>query len=236
MCVSEHPKIMGEHWLTIVSLCLRPNAKLYTPQQTTLALKEKVFSLSGDDFTIKTAQGTAICQCKGKMISLRDRKKFTDMQGNELFTLSNKMMSIHKSFRGETPDGKADFEIKGKFKLMGSRSVITFRNAADGREIELEIKGDWFDRSAEISWEGRPIAAISRKFFNAREWFGDKQTVSRSISWGILIQRTASLECSAKLIRRIVLRHCCRQRGSQSHRGDLHFAGREGEREVIGRS
>ena len=56
-----------------------PNAKLYSPHQVTLAMKEKVFSLSGDDFTIKTADGTPICKCKGKVLSIKDKKKFTDM-------------------------------------------------------------------------------------------------------------------------------------------------------------
>jgi uncharacterized protein YxjI len=145
-----------------------PSTKLYHPNQVTLALKEKVFSLSGDDFTIKTAEGLDICKCKGKMLSLRDSKKFSDMQDKELFTLSNKLMSIHKSFHGESPDGH-NFEVKGKFKLMGSKSVVTFKNASDGKDVELEVKGDWFDRSAEITYNEKPVAAISRKFFNARE-------------------------------------------------------------------
>lgn len=93
------------------------------------------------------------------------------------------MLSIHKSFHGESPDNKADFDIKGRFKLMGSKSVVTFKNASDGKEIELEVKGDWIDRKAEITWEGRPVATISRKFFNAREFFGDKQTVSLYRRW-----------------------------------------------------
>lgn len=155
-----------------------PSTRLYHPNQVTLALKEKVFSLSGDDFTVRTAEGLDVCKVKGKTFSIRDQKKFTDMEGNELFTLSNKMLAISKSFHGTSPHGGADFEVSGKFKLMGSRSIVTFRNASDGKQIELEVKGDWFDRSAEITYNDRPVAAISRKFFNAREFFGDKQTVS----------------------------------------------------------
>lgn len=47
-------------------------------------------------------------------------------------------------------------------------------------EVELEVKGDWFDRSASITFGGRPVAHISRSFFNVRQIFGDKQTVSDS--------------------------------------------------------
>jgi len=154
-----------------------PSTKLYHPQQVTLALKEKIFSLSGDDFTVKTAEGLDICKVKGKAISLRDTKKFSDMQGHELFSLTNKMLAITKSFHGTSPDGKHDFEVAGKFKLMGSKSVVTFKNASDGKEVELVVKGDWMDRSAEITYMDKPVAVISRKFFNASQFFGDKQTV-----------------------------------------------------------
>ena len=129
----------------------QPHGKFYSPHEVVLALKEKVFSLSGDDFTVRTAEGQDVLKVKGKWISLRQTKKFTDMADNEIFQLSNKMMSIHKSFSAVSPDGAHDFEVSGKFKLMGSKSVVTFKNAADGKPVELEVKGDWFDRSAEIT-------------------------------------------------------------------------------------
>ena len=91
--------------------------------------------------------------------------------------LSNKMLSIHKSFHAESPKGH-DFNIKGHFKLIGNRSTIEFKNAADNNNVELEVKGDWIDRSAAITYGGRPVAEIKRSFFNVREIFGDKQTVS----------------------------------------------------------
>ncbi|EMC91267.1 hypothetical protein BAUCODRAFT_320234 [Baudoinia panamericana UAMH 10762] len=151
------------------------NAHLYSPHQVTLHMKEKVFSLSGDDFTVKTVDGLEVCKCHGKMISARDKKKFTDMAGNEIFTLKNKMLSIHKSFHAESPHGH-DFEVKGHFKLIGSASSVVFKNAADGQQAEIDVKGDWFDRSAELTFGGRPVAHIGRSFFNVREIFGDKQS------------------------------------------------------------
>lgn len=81
------------------------------PHQVTLAMKEKVFSLSGDDFTVQTADGVGVVVCKGKALSVRDRKVFTDMQGNELFTVKNKMLSLHKSFHGEVRTAQ---ELNGK--------------------------------------------------------------------------------------------------------------------------
>lgn len=41
----------------------------------TLVLREKVFSLSGDDFSVKdAATGRTVVKCKGKVVSFRDRK------------------------------------------------------------------------------------------------------------------------------------------------------------------
>ncbi len=37
-------------------------------------MKEKAFSLTGDDFTVKTVSGVDICKCKGKLLSLSDKK------------------------------------------------------------------------------------------------------------------------------------------------------------------
>lgn len=153
------------------------NNALYSPDQVTLQMKEKVLSLSGDDFTVKTVDGMDVCKVEGKTLSLHSKKTFTDMAGKEIFELSNKTLALFKSFRGTSPSGY-DFEVKGHFGLGKSRSTCEFKNASDGRQLELEIKGDWFDRSATIELGGRPVAEITRKFMNVREIFGDKQTVS----------------------------------------------------------
>lgn len=178
-----------------------PNPAFYSPQTTTLQMKEKVFSLSGDDFTVHTVDGLEVCKVKGKVMSFRDSKKFTDMQGNELFNVKNKMLAISKSFHGESPHGH-NFEVKGHFSIGSSKSSVLFKNAADGRDMEIDVKGDWFDRSAEITLDGRPVASIARKFFNVREMFGDKQTVCLDIE---ISYRRAS---TRKLTNTAVLRHC----------------------------
>jgi uncharacterized protein YxjI len=104
------------------------------------------------------------------------------MAGKEIFELSNKTLALFKSFHGTSPTGHS-FEVKGHFAVGKSRSTCEFKNAADGQHIELEIKGDWFDRSATIEVGGRPVAHISRKFFNVREIFGDKQTVRTTLNF-----------------------------------------------------
>jgi hypothetical protein len=54
---------------------LGPNAKFCFPQETTLHMKEKAFSLTGDDFIVKTVAGLEVCKCKGKILSISDKKR-----------------------------------------------------------------------------------------------------------------------------------------------------------------
>lgn len=65
-----------------------------------------------------------------------------------------------------------------QYLVLASKSTVHFKNASNGREVELDVRGDWFDRSANITFGGEPVAHISRSFFNVREIFADKDTVS----------------------------------------------------------
>lgn len=59
--------------------------------------------------------------------------------------------------------------------------VATFHNPATNSSTTLVLKGDFWGGSADIAIEDGPVVAqISRKLFNAREFWGDKQTVRLS--------------------------------------------------------
>lgn len=50
---------------------------------------------------------------------------------------------------------------------------VTFTNlASDNKEIELHIRGDWFDRSANIFLGDVVVASIARSFLNVGNFFG----------------------------------------------------------------
>lgn len=46
----------------------------------------------------------------------------------------------------------------------------------DGQELELKLKGSFFDRNALITWNDLPVARIDRSFLNAGELIFDNQT------------------------------------------------------------
>ncbi|CAG8981785.1 hypothetical protein HYALB_00004727 [Hymenoscyphus albidus] len=173
---------MAHIHLAPVNPPLGVNPNYCVGKQTTLVMKEKVFSLSGDTFHITDEAGLEVVQCRGTTFSLSDRKEFMDTRGNPLFSLRNKLIAIHKTFYAEEAGtGRILFEIKGKFSIGKSKMVATFVNASTQQPVELLVKGDWLDRSATITMGGMVVAQISRSVFNMRELIGGQQSVSISI-------------------------------------------------------
>jgi uncharacterized protein YxjI len=80
-----------------------------------LVIKEKVFSLSGDSFTVKTVDGRPIVQVKGEVLSLSGRKHVSDMQGLPLFDIRKQLIALHATFFCEKAGGEKFFEVKSKF-------------------------------------------------------------------------------------------------------------------------
>ncbi|KAK0282888.1 hypothetical protein LTR35_006680 [Friedmanniomyces endolithicus] len=103
------------------------------------------------------------------------------------------MFALNRSFHGETGRAHHDFEVKGHWKMIGSRSTVTFKNASDGTDVELEVKGDWMDKSADITFAGREVAKISRSFFNVRQLMGDSQSYQVTVAPNVDLSLIAAI-------------------------------------------
>ncbi|TFK96288.1 tubby C-terminal-like domain-containing protein [Pterulicium gracile] len=165
-------------------------------QPVTLKLQEKQRSLTGDSFYIKdAASDQPVLECKAKSFSLHARKEFVDLQGRTLFHLKKKILALHATFEGVSPDDETVlFTVKKSFSFGKVKLNATFRNAADGQEISLALRGDFFDRAVRISPEGPVVGRISRDFFNAREIFSrGAQTYFLTIAPGVDVAMLAAI-------------------------------------------
>ncbi|KAI1635704.1 DUF567-domain-containing protein [Biscogniauxia mediterranea] len=168
-------------------------------QSETLVLKEKVLSLSGDSFDVKTVGGQPVFRVEGSAFSLSGRKKVLDVQGNHLFTIRKKLIALHATYYAEDPSGNQVFEVKGKFSIGTSKSVGTFTSVG-GKQECLLMKGDFFDRKADITDEAtkQPVAHIDRNFFNVRELVGGQQTyvvtVAPNVDMAIIVAMCICLD------------------------------------------
>jgi uncharacterized protein YxjI len=85
-------------------------------QTETLVLREKVMSLSGDNFDIKLANGQPILKVEGKVMSISGRKKVYDMNGNHIFSIVKEHFHIHTTYVVEDPRGLKLMEVKSSFQ------------------------------------------------------------------------------------------------------------------------
>lgn len=117
--------------------------------------------LRNTNVTIKTAEGLDVCKIQPSWRSARCKRKFSDMQGNELFTMRIRRSKLLLSYVRESPSGHS-FPVKGKLSGWHWRSVCTFVNASDGKAMELSTRADPCYKNAEIWLGDGPVASVSR--------------------------------------------------------------------------
>ena len=69
----------------------------------------------------------------------------------------------------------------------------SFTNASTQQEIELVCSGDFINRRAKITLDGRPLAFIRRNFWNAREWVSAAHTYYVTVAPGVDLTLVAAL-------------------------------------------
>jgi uncharacterized protein YxjI len=160
---------------------------------TTLCLKEKAWSMSGDDFGITDANTRkTVLKCKGKYMSLHDRKKIESPDGKMLYNMADKMLAIRKTTVAEDDRKREVLKVTKKWS-PGSKLTATAVDKTD-RELTLVLNGDMYGVSANIELkDGTPLAHISRKLVTATDMVADKQTYYVTIAPGVDISLMAAV-------------------------------------------
>lgn len=64
------------------------SGKFYRGNGVALAMKDKVFTLTGDDFIVRMVDGEDVVKCKTKFVGVHRRKKIVDLEGNDVVCLT----------------------------------------------------------------------------------------------------------------------------------------------------
>jgi len=154
-------------------------------QPVTLVLKEHVLSFSGDDFSIKDTNGMTYFKCKGKYMTIHDRKYLYDIYNNPIITIKE---NISLRFKQTLNDPRSDHKIASikKTSLLNFRSLtVKFYNKATNQKETLTVKGDLMSLSCGIyygsSSSGPMIARVTKKL-DAKTLFTKKDSYSLEIA------------------------------------------------------
>ncbi|MCJ1282818.1 hypothetical protein MMC26_002144 [Xylographa opegraphella] len=148
----------------------------YATQPTTLVMREKIMSFTGNDYHIKSTEGASILRVRGNAMSLSERSEVSDNQGQLLFTVRRRLLSFLKDYYAEDPSGNKFLAVDGEFSFGRNKASISFINASDAQEIQLKMKGDWFDMTTEIKWGDAVVARIDREMRTGWQILGGPQT------------------------------------------------------------
>jgi uncharacterized protein YxjI len=86
--------------------------QFFARRSETIVLKEKVLSLSGDDFHVKLADGTPLLRVEGQVMSISDRKRVYDERDNHLFDIVKGHFHVHTTYWLEDPEGNEFMKVK----------------------------------------------------------------------------------------------------------------------------
>ncbi|KND00253.1 uncharacterized protein SPPG_04584 [Spizellomyces punctatus DAOM BR117] len=166
-------------------------------QPVSLLIKEKIFSFSGDDFSIKDATtGQVYFKVDGRaLLSLREKKTFLDAYGQPIMNMKQQLLAFvpnHTLYYGNDSQNKI-LDIRAHFTLMKPKLSVNFTDKISGIPCEIGLKGNWLARRSliwiDIGCKGEAnrifVAKVTSPLLTGRTVFFDKSDYLLTVMPGI---------------------------------------------------
>ncbi|KAL7136154.1 hypothetical protein ABFS83_10G010700 [Erythranthe nasuta] len=120
-----------------------------------LTIVRKLMTLSEGTFGVTDVNGNIMFRIKGKLLSIHDRRVLLDAAGTPIITFQQKLLSAHQRwqvFRGESTNAKDMLFSVRKSSLLQMKTKLDVFMAANTKEdvCDFKIEGSWFERSCVI--------------------------------------------------------------------------------------
>ena len=134
-------------------------------------IREALVSL-GDDFDIKDGNGQPVFHVDGKIFTIRNSAKITDMAGAEVAGLHRKMVAIRHTFVIERP-GQKDVRVrKDLINIIGDHFVIERDDENGANGGQLDVRGDILHHSYRIEDKKGQVAEVSKAWISLTHTYG----------------------------------------------------------------
>ena len=123
-----------------------------------LALKEKDFSLK-ESFQVLDEEGSPIYEVAGKLLSIGHKLTVTDMDGEEVAYIHQKVLSLVPKYFIEVA-GQEEVELKGHITILKPHYTL------ETEDEKWEIRGDFTAHEYEMKRGRDVVAAVTKKWFS----------------------------------------------------------------------
>jgi len=157
----------------------------------TLILREKIFSFSGDDFSIKDVNDVEYFRCKGKAFSIRDKKILYDLYQKPILNIQHKIFTMKGNIKiyADNEDTKVLATINKKSFISVKKYIVEFYNQATERNEYFDMKCDFFSFTCGIFYghekEGAPMVCKITKKLDAKLVFTTQENYYVQIAPGV---------------------------------------------------
>eukprot|EP01087_Luapelamoeba_hula_P017874 TRINITY_DN567_c0_g1_i1.p1 TRINITY_DN567_c0_g1~~TRINITY_DN567_c0_g1_i1.p1 ORF type:complete len:191 (+),score=19.76 TRINITY_DN567_c0_g1_i1:66-638(+) len=149
----------------------------------TVCLREKIFSLTGDSFSVQDCDGNPVFKIEGKVFSIHQRKILRCAETNqELGIIKQSNLTLHRRQFILDPHER-EVATVAKKSLIQFFSTDTVIDMSDGGHIEVE--GDFIGRKFNFIYKGMEIAKVHTDFLNARFLVAHKDTYCLTVAPGV---------------------------------------------------
>ncbi|MER7620520.1 LURP-one-related family protein [Streptomyces sp. NPDC126503] len=128
-------------------------------------VRDRIFAI-GDDYWIEEEGGRPAFLVDGKALRLRDTLEIKDPDGRVLITLRQKVFALRETMTVERDDLPLATVRRKRLSLLRSHFRVTL---ADG--TELDVSGRILDREFGVTYEGEPLARVSRRWLTVRDTY-----------------------------------------------------------------
>ena len=128
-------------------------------------MKEKMWAF-GDDFAIQDADGNDVFEVDGKAFSLGDKLSFKDTSGNELAFISQKLMSLKKTYEIYR-EGALFAQVQKEWRFFKTEFTVDVPGPND-----YSIDGSFWKHEYEFRRGGKVVAVVSKDFWTWSDTYG----------------------------------------------------------------
>jgi uncharacterized protein YxjI len=164
----------------------RDEVRQQAPTVNRYQMREKLVSI-GDDYFIENERGQRVYKVDGKALRVRNTLILEDLHGHELASIQEKMLHVRDTMDIERGGHVVATVKKAMIAPLRDRYSVNMRGGQD-----LDVQGNIVDHEYRVERGRQPVAAISKKWFRARDTYGVE--VAPGEDDGLILAVTAAID------------------------------------------